>query len=118
MSDWTETAKRLAAHPKWSEMMTDTAAGYGIVWRDDDGWTYRITDHVQLCHEDFPVLTDWATVGALLGMLSEEGPWRLRYLGAGFRWCAEMDEFGARGGVEGRSPGEAVATALLEVWDG
>lgn len=84
MSHWTNTAKRLAEHPKWEwrEGMLAVEPKYGDtkfrLWkRDEKYWNgsvgegpwYRVThEEMTKC---FPDLTDWATVGVLLGMCIE-----------------------------------------------
>jgi len=52
MSEWTETAKRMVAHPRWEP---DSRMAF---YTTPDG-------------EQFPDLTDWATTGIILGTVEE-----------------------------------------------
>ena len=99
----------------------------GMLLVNDDGQSVRITwrDHLktwQLNGRCAPDLADPATVGCLLAMLWEVAPMTEIDIGPDHGsdgpvwwevWAAPIK---ARG--KGRTPGEAIAAALLDAWGG
>jgi len=104
---WIEAAKRLAAHPRMRALWDAPGFDFEIVWDAERDITEMV-----------PNLSDWATIGVLLGLLVEER--------GGMFWRAmdmleeHLCEPGAPAprlmpGAAG--VGEAVALALLEMWE-
>jgi glyoxylase-like metal-dependent hydrolase (beta-lactamase superfamily II) len=119
---WQSTAKRLAAHPRW-----EWQDGMLVHGHPADG-TLRVLDYDEqedFTEEEYPDLTDWATVGVLLGMVVEAGAMypRLmvddgRYGATKEGWAADCKDF-AWGNQHFRvheTPGHALAQLLLELW--
>jgi hypothetical protein len=120
MMGWQDTAKRLAAHPKWEWRKLDRRLG---VFDVDDEW-----EMLDECHRNpaYPDLTDWPTVGCLLGMVVEAGGYaEFTYLDKKVSTAAGIVsvEQPEPGRVEVRvprhtypTPGQALGELLLELW--
>lgn len=112
--DWIETAKRLAAHPRFRD-------AFEKIVGDLDDWIARYGAYNRGCV--VLDLTHWPTVGVLLGMVVEAGwcpevcqmswgPWRA--------WRIRPDVNRTRchavKAPDYEIPGQALAELLLELW--
>jgi hypothetical protein len=118
---WQDTAKRLAAHERfeWMDGMKPVCrtGGCGVKTGEEERATGAETSCFSVDHH--PDLTDWPTIGALVGMLMD-GDSKKYPENDGFlsfdrvttriksEWLEQYDDV---------TVGEAVALALLEVWD-
>lgn len=119
---WEYTAARLAAHPRFRPQET-----MRYVWRNNNhisGLSAKRLDGLlrPRLSGSFPDLTDWPTVGALLGMLDADdlAPHlnkRLLDGDPGYEWsCSVVRASGVSLWLH-PVPGAAVALALLSVYD-
>ena len=127
--DWKETAQRLAAHPRfrWLPCMKRawTSEEEQRAWRSMVGYPWTMEKYMK--ENSFPVLTDWPTVGVLLGMVVEAArqqrpfKWRVElcnwgqpdYHGNERAWIAKSDNAES---THNEIPGQALAELLLELW--
>ena len=132
---WQETAKRLAAHPrfKWLGGMKVWPAGSSLMW------VRLVIPPFEFTEGDgtIPDLTDWPTVGVLLGMVVEASkesesdltvetcstntghmdwaPWRVS-LWEEIPWVEGETQLNDWLTCGGATPGQALAELLLELW--
>lgn len=134
----TDLARKLAAHERfdWRPGMRMLRGGnkppglciptgpecadlVAIMW--DNRSEYEMYELPLYIHWDaHPNLTDWATVGALLGMLDKDAgtSWSLSGFLDGYEVTLDNEHGETRWAMLARARGEAVARALLEVWGG
>lgn len=111
-AEQTELAKRLAAHPKfeWQDRMQR-------MWVFGGKW-----QNVSRCvkgHDCIPSLTDWATIGCLLGMLVDvemAADYPNDKRSASDRHFDALDMRLMRAMSDGALLSEGVALALLAAW--
>lgn len=122
--DWTDTAKRLVAHPKWE-------------WREGmlakpDLDAQKFTPFIVLPQRigrdgllssapHFPDLKDWATVGIILGMCFELAPTMYIMTRERGDWCVSRFQSNRELRENGNNPykgyfSKALGQALGELW--
>ena len=119
MTDWTDTARRFAAHPrfpKWESLcgLPVLCDGLEIVIGVDRGSLATIRDTLAKDREVIPVLTSWLWVGVLLGMVAP-----LAGKDFGVQWWTTQKWIAWNGDNSKRRyeyPGQALAELLLELW--
>lgn len=116
-------ARELAAHPRWAWRAGMRASGMGYGSRTLSGTHWiRTTERLAapgMPHLDHavPDLTDDATAGVLLGMLTEAAGWNSESpYRAGGAWSIFVDGSDGREGYRGSTLAVAAARALLAVW--
>uniref|UniRef100_A0A6M3L033 Uncharacterized protein n=1 Tax=viral metagenome TaxID=1070528 RepID=A0A6M3L033_9ZZZZ len=118
---WQDTSKLLVAHPRfaWRDGM---AVAVGNPFRP---FVRLGSASAAACNKggvdvgEYPGLTDWATIGVLLGMLYMTSPWVSVQTDDPHLWCVSWcsdTEYPVWHSQESAWLGEAVALALLEVW--
>lgn len=129
MSNWADTAKRLVQHPNWvwfEGMLPCWVVDGKHEAGSDPDWRIRADSEHGEFNDCYPDLTDFATVGILLGIVVKTGKtfgfqqecdcagcfweayaWDPSYpMGGRPHWCF----YGAQ------NPGQALAELILELW--
>jgi hypothetical protein len=108
---WQETAKRLVAQPWWKDVAQE--------------WLCAVCNvrmgHGAACDGTcFPDLTNWATVGILLGMCAEMdcGMWDLAAQYSPKPFSAGVFDGENWTSAYGETPGQAIAELLMELKGG
>ncbi len=96
---WQETAKKLAEQPWWEWQEGMISADFGL--------------------DLYPDLTDWATVGILLGMVVECDPAEeIALISCAAEWSMEWSMEYGLGLQIAEIPGQAIAELLMELRGG